>query len=120
MARYFGKVGYGISHEVPEGSGVWKLEIIERTYFGDTLRDSVSNQTGYSTNDNINLGSKFSILADPFAYQNSQYIKYIEYMDALWKVTSVEVQYPRLIITVGGIWNGEQDGSSGGTETYSW
>lgn len=113
MARYYGKVGYGITEEKPEGSGIWVDEIVEKPYFGDTLRDSVSSQTGYSINDNLNIGSKFSILADPFAYQNFQYIKYIEYLGALWKVTSVEVQYPRLIITVGGIWNGEQDGSSG-------
>ena len=54
--------------------------------------------------DNTN---KISILADPFAYQNFSNIKYVEYMDALWNVESIEVQQPRLILNVGGVYNGQ-------------
>ena len=59
----------------------------------------------FSINDNLNISNEFSIIADPFAYENFQNMRYIVFMGAKWKITSVEVQYPRLILTVGGVYN---------------
>ena len=58
-------------------------------------------------NDDLNINMTLSIVADPFAYQNFHQIKYAEYMGSKWKVSSIEVQYPRLILTLGGVYNGE-------------
>ena len=63
------------------------------------------HETGTSLNDNLNISNEFSIIADPFAYENFQNMRYIVFMGAKWKITSVEVQYPRLILTVGGVYN---------------
>ena len=56
-------------------------------------------------NDDVNISNEISIVADPFAYQNFHAMRYVEFMGAKWKISSVEVQYPRLILTVGGVYN---------------
>lgn len=65
------------------------------------------NEQGQSINDNITLNNSISIIADAYAYENFFAIQYVKVMGTAWKVTSVEVQRPRLILTLGGVWNGE-------------
>ena len=105
MAKFHGVIGY--TKPVQTKPGVWKDEIIEREYSGDVLRNSSRWSTSSdSTNDDLNINNQFSIIADPYAKQNFHQIKYIEFMGTKWKITNVEVQYPRLILTVGGVYNG--------------
>jgi hypothetical protein len=101
MAKFYGAIGY--STEVETRPGVWKNQITERHYAGDTIRNSSRwSSSQDSTNDDLNINNQFSVLADPYAYQNFHEMKYIEFMGTRWKITNVEVQYPRLILTVGG------------------
>lgn len=106
MAKWYGKIGYIKTEEVEPG--IWSPQITERQYFGDILRVSSKWSTSSKVIDDLNVSNQISIVADPFALQNFQSIKYVEFMGALWDVTSVEIQYPRLILTVGGVYNGEQ------------
>lgn len=107
MAKWYGVVGYAETTETKPG--VWKDVITERTYSGDITRN---NNRWYgssdSTNDDLSISNQLSILADPYAYQNFHSIKYAEFMGTKWKVTTVETRYPRLLLTLGGVWNGEQ------------
>lgn len=105
MSRYFGKIGYGITEETRPGVCEQKMTVKE--YYGDIVRNSRRLENGGKVNDDLNINMNLSIVADPFAYQNFHQLKYAEYMGSKWKATSVEVQYPRLIITLGGIYNGE-------------
>lgn len=107
MAKYYGRVGYAITKETPANSGVWVDEIVERHYYGDTILRKSRWESRGEVNDNLNVTNEISILADPFAYQNFSSIKYAELMGDLWRVTSVEIQRPRLILTIGGVYNGE-------------
>jgi hypothetical protein len=106
MAKWFGVIGY--AEETSQTSpGVWGDSITEREYAGDVIRfNSRWSTSSDSTNDDLNINNQISILADPFANQNFHSMKYIEFMGAKWKITSVEVQYPRLILTIGGVYNG--------------
>lgn len=106
MAKFFGAIGYAVTEETKPG--VWKEQITERMYFGDLTRNTRKLQSTDQLNDNINVANEVSIVADPFANENFRSMKYVEFMGAKWKITSVEVQYPRLILTVGGVYNGEQ------------
>lgn len=109
MAKYYGTIGYIMTVEDPPESGIWAEKAIERKYYGDTIEwTSKHFNASESTNDNIDITNQISVLADAFAYQNFQYIKYVEYMGAKWKVSSVKVQRPRLILSTGGVYNGEQ------------
>lgn len=107
MGKWYGKVGYVNLEETTPG--VWESIITERTYSGDLLPTSNSSSwtpSPDSVNDNWTINNRISILADPFAYQNFHTMKYVEFMDAKWKITKIDVQRPRLILTVGGVYNG--------------
>lgn len=104
MAKFFGKIGY--AETVETTPGVWEEKITEREYFGDLIRNTRSLQSGEQLNDNVNISNEISIVADPFAYENFHSMRYVEFMNAKWKVSSVDVQYPRLILSVGGLYNG--------------
>lgn len=105
MAKFYGSIGYSDTQET--APGVWSDVITTRNYSGDIIRNARSLSVGSdSTNDDLNVSNQFSILADPYAYQNFHSMRYIEFMGAKWKITSVDAsQRPRLILTVGGVYN---------------
>lgn len=105
MTKWFGVIGYAETVEtIP---GVWEEKIVERPYFGDVTRNTRRLQTTDQVNDNIDISNEISVVADPYAYQNFHAIRYAEFMGTKWKVSSVDVQYPRLHLSLGGVYNGE-------------
>lgn len=110
MAKFYGVIGYAILEE--KNPGVWKEQVTERRYFGDLIRNTRQLQTADKLNDDVNVANEISIIADPFAYQNFYTMRYIEFMGAKWKISKVEVQYPRLILTIGGVYNGQSTTSA--------
>ena len=107
MARYHGVVGYGVSSETPPGSGVWQDSIVEVEYFGDVTRNT-RRLEGDKVNTDISVGNTISIVADEYAINNFMDIKYVKWSGRLWTVTSVEVQSPRLLLSLGEVYNGQQ------------
>lgn len=105
MAKFYGPIGYSVTEET--APGVWEEKITERMYYGDLIRNTKRFQSTDQLNDDINIANEISVLADPFAYDNFHSMKYVGFMGTKWKVISVEVQYPRLILTIGGVYNGE-------------
>lgn len=103
MAKFYGAIGY--SETVETRPGVWKEQITERMYSGDLLRNTSRFQTADKLNDDINISNDISIVADPYARDNFHRMRYVEFMGTKWKITNVEVQYPRLRLTVGGEYN---------------
>lgn len=104
MAKFYGKIGF--ADTVETAPGVWTEQIVERNYFGDIIRNTRRLQSSDQLNDDINISNEFSIVADPYANNNFHSMRYIEFMGAKWKITNVENRYPRLILTVGGVYNG--------------
>jgi hypothetical protein len=105
MAKFYGVVGYATTEET--APGVWTETVVERSYYGDLIRNTRKLQTASQVNDDINVSNEISIVADPYANENFHFMKYAEFMGTKWKITSVEVQYPRLILTIGGVYNGQ-------------
>ena len=106
MAKWYGVIGY--SETVETSPGVWKEQITERNYYGDLIRDTRRLQTIDQVNDNINVANEISIVADPFAINTFHQMRYAVFMGTRWKITNIEVQYPRLILSLGGEYNGKQ------------
>ena len=104
MAKFYGNVGYIKTVEVEPG--IHDEQSVERPYYGDITRNTSRYQSSGGVNDDININNIISIIADPFANENFQHMRYVEFMGAKWKITNVEVQYPRLILTIGGVYNG--------------
>lgn len=103
MAKFYGNIGYIETVEVEPG--LWEEQIIERPYYGDLTRNTSRFQSSGGVNDDINISNNISILADPYANENFQHMRYVEFMGAKWKITNAEVQYPRILLTTGGVYN---------------
>lgn len=103
MGRYYGSVGY--AETVETAPGVWEEQTVERVYYGDFTRNFSKVQPADKLNDDISVSNEISIVSDPYAMTHFQSIRYATYMGVKWKISSVEVQYPRLILTMGGIYN---------------
>ena len=103
MTKYCGKIGFATTTETIPGN--WEEQFTERIYYGDLIRNSRKLQSSGNQNDNITISNEISIVADPFAYENFHAIRYAEFMGSKWKVTSVDVQYPRLLLSLGEVYN---------------
>ena len=104
MAKFYGSVGYAVPEET--APGVWEERIVEHSYYGDVIRNNRKLQSLNQLNDNIVVSNEISILSDPFANENFHYMRYVTFMGTNWKVQSVDVQYPRLVLNLGEVYNG--------------
>ena len=110
--KYSGTIGFIKTVENPPGSGVWNEECTERHYYGNVLKMRKSFSNPGKVNDDLTIGNQISIIADHYINENLAAIRYCYYMGAWWKIVDVEVERPRLILTLGGVYNGKQVGSS--------
>lgn len=104
MAKYYGAIGYAVTEET--SPGIYEEIIKEYQYYGDVIRNSRRLNGASKVNDDITISNQISIVSDPFASNNFHMMRYATYMGSKWKITEVEVQYPRLILTLGGLYNG--------------
>lgn len=117
MAKFYGAIGYNTGTvETPAGSGVWVDALIERVYFGDVVRNSRQLREGEKINDDLSVNNSISIVGDPYAYQNIFAMRYIRWLGALWVVSSVDVQSPRLLLALGGVYNGPKATTPGDSD----
>ena len=101
--KWHGEIGY--AETVETEPGIWVEQITERHHYGDVVQNTRTLQSADQVNDNINISNSISIVANPYARQNFHNIRYITFMGTKWKVSNIEVQYPRLILTLGGLYN---------------
>lgn len=104
MARFAGKIGFSAGTKEVR-PGVWEDQIVERTYYGDSTRYTRKSQNSGQANDNLVISNEISIVGDPFASANLGFIRYVEFMGTKWKVSNINVQYPRLLLTLGEVYN---------------
>ena len=104
MAKFYGKIGYSEMSETRPG--VWEEILTERNYYGDLVRNIRRLQSSSQVNDDLNIANEISIVADPYANKNFHAMRYVEFMGTRWKINNVDVQYPRLILSIGGVYNG--------------
>ena len=104
MAKFYGVIGYAVTEETEPG--IYEERIVEKEHFGDVVRNTRRLSNAAKVNDDIIISNQISIVADPFANNNFHSMRYVSFMGSKWKVTEVEVQYPRLILTLGGVYNG--------------
>lgn len=105
--KFYGTVGFWVGEEEDENRpGVWESVIEERTYMGDVIRNTRRFQSSDKQNDDLTVSNQISILSDLYAQQNWNSIRYVDWNGVKWKVTSVELSYPRLILDIGGVYNG--------------
>lgn len=105
MARYSGKIGFSETRDI--GDGIYEEDIIEKPYRGDVLRYIFRQETSQEKLlDDVKVSNEISIIADSYAMNNSHRMKYVTFIGARWKIASIDVQYPYLNLTLGGVYNG--------------
>lgn len=104
MAKFYGVIGYVATTETEPG--IWEEQLTERSYYGELVRNISKFQTSGGVNDDVNVSNEISIVADPYAIQNFQSMRYVTFMGTKWKINSIEVKYPRLVLSIGGVYNG--------------
>ena len=104
MAKVYVTIGYANTEE--NEYGICEASYTEYSYYGDLTRSIGRFQTtANKINDDISLSNELSIVADPFANENFYRMRYAELLGTKWSINSVEVQYPRLILSIGGVYN---------------
>lgn len=102
--KFYGEIGYGTAVEM--APGVWDDEIVVRQYHGDIIKTLRRLEPGESVNDNLVLSNSISVVADAYLSEHFHAIRFVRWAGAFWTVTTVEVQRPRLILRLGGVYNG--------------
>jgi hypothetical protein len=119
MAKFYGEIGFNTGTvESPADSGVWVDVIVEKLYFGDVIRNSRQLREGVKINDDLSVNNSISIVADPYAYENFFAMRYIRWMGTLWIVSTVDVQRPRLLLSLGGVYHGPTAGTPESAQDY--
>ena len=107
MAKFHGVIGFVTTVEDSENPGVWHEETVEKTYRGDLLKVTRRLQSSSNTvNDSVTISNEISIVADPYANENMFAMRYAVFGGAKWKIESISVEYPRLKLAIGGLYNG--------------
>lgn len=104
--KWCGKIGFLTTENE---DGIWSEKIVEKTFVGEMIRNTVNVQNTNNLNDDLTLNNQISIIASQFVYDNYSYMKYAEVLGTKWKIRSAEIQYPRLLLTLGGVWNDTGD-----------
>ena len=113
--KFYGTIGFWMkSKEV--SPGIYKPEIIERSYTGDVSWANRHYQGSEYQNENLRLNNQISILSDLYAQQNFASIRYVVWNGVKWRVTNVEMNYPRLVLTIGSVYNGSGEEEAGFTQ----
>lgn len=106
LAKFYGAIGYALLEE--STPGVWMDSIVEKNYRGDVILDQRRWQSTEKVNDDLNVDNSISIIADAYAYENIGYMKYIVWNNVAWKIQSFNINRPRIVIQIGGVYNGER------------
>lgn len=114
MAKFYGVVGYGEHAET--APGVWEELITRRSYYGDVVRNARKLENGEGLNKDISVSNSISIVADAYANDHFFAIRFVEWAGALWTVSDVQVESPRLILRLGGVYNGPTGGTTSNLE----
>lgn len=110
MAKYYGLIGFAEPNS-DERPGVTFEEIREYPYFGEVLRNARRVIGADKVNDDLTVSNQISLLLDPYLEKNYYNIRYLTYMGAKWKVTNIEMRYPRMIVDIGGLYVEQETGN---------
>lgn len=103
--RYYGLIGFGQTVN-QDGDDMWREEITERPYMGDVVKRTYNMQSADKLTKDVQVNMQISIVADEFAADFMHLIRYAEWRGVRWQVVAVDPQFPRLVLSLGGVYNG--------------
>ena len=106
MGRFYGNIGYSSTESVETRPGIWEDVPVVKPYSGNVLRFSQSKDSTDKVNEDFRIGNSISVVADAYLNANLSKILYIEFAGEKWKVERVDINRPRLVLRLGGVYNG--------------
>jgi hypothetical protein len=115
MAKFYGTIGYSVTKEImvddgsgsEVGTGKWVDEVIEKLYTGDVIKPAYKWRSTDNINPDVVVSDTISIIADGFMLSNTHSMKYVRWRDACWSIVGVDIERPRVLITLGGLFSGQ-------------
>lgn len=108
MTKFYGDIGFVETTET--SPGIWEPVVTTRKYFGDVNRNQRRYQeNAHSINDNLNISNEISILADDYALENYGSMRWVEFRGVKWKITWINLEYPRIVLTLSGVYNENEE-----------
>lgn len=109
MARFYGTVGFMQTVEDDSRPGMYFEKITEYPKrYGDILTNKWNSSPGKSINDDFKVANRISVVCNKKMISEAQFARYIIWNNVKWEITSVDIEPPRLIFTLGGIYNAQQ------------
>lgn len=112
MARFYGPIGFVTQVEDPAESGIWVEQAVEKNYRGIVSRNTKRWDNGNQLNKDLNISNTISIVADPYISDHLNQIRYIKWLGGYWEISSIDVEFPRLVLSIGGVYNGPTAGTT--------
>ena len=106
MAKFVGMIGFSVESEDSLETGIWGPVITEKKYYGDIVNSTYKWNDNSKVNEDLNISNKFSIVANSFAIENIGNMLYVVWNGTKWKIITAEVSFPRIILYIGGLYNG--------------
>lgn len=103
MPKCSGVIGYALAEETQPG--VWTEGMVEKKYYGDIVRDNRKVVDQGEINGSINVSNDISVVSNKFMLTNMAFMRYISFANSKWKIKSVDIKPPRMIISLGGFHN---------------
>lgn len=102
--KFYGKVGFETTITREDDTGVDEERLIERYYYGDVLSPG-RHVEAENVNQTVVVSNRISIVADAFAEENFFAIRCVEWNGHKWLVKSADVERPRIVLSLGGVYN---------------
>lgn len=104
MARFSGTIGFlrTVETDPDNHPGVYNEVLTEKRYYGDVYGNSRRWDQNGNFNDNLTINNRISIVADSFIRGNLGAMRFVRWLGDTWKITNAEIEYPRVILTIGG------------------
>lgn len=110
MSKACGMIGF--AEQIELRPGIYVDNITERRYMFEVLRNTARFQSGDQVNDDLTISNRISIIVDSYAKEHAGVARYVQCLGTRWKITAIEVQFPRLILDLGGVYNGPTPGTT--------
>lgn len=103
--KFSGKAGFRID-DVEIEPGVYKPQVVVKAIKGSVVSNSYQHQNSdKSTIDNVRITNQLSIVANQFLNKHITNLMYVEFQGVKWKVESFDIQPPRVVVSLGGVYN---------------
>lgn len=104
--KYSGLAGFEKKHNEVR-PGVLQNQIKEVRIKGDVINYGHSlNPTQGSDQQDVHIRNRLSIVMNPYLRDNFSSLVYVIFMNVKWEVSSFTINGPRVIIDLGGVYNG--------------